>query len=256
MQSAPRAKSIPVRHLWWCLPLMLGSVLLRPNARLQAASNTALVVDAARAGDQPAVRKLIKEHANVNAPANDGSTALLWAAYHSDAEMTKALLAAGASVDAANHYGVTPLLQASRNGDVEVMKALLDAAEKIAAQSEKPEQKLRALTRIFVQLYVGAASRQRVLLNELENLTAEQRKIVVGIQHKLIHLVENIIAEVRPALSGRNPLGTPAAMLYFGMINWMHTWLDAGGRAKPARIADLTVNIFLDGVVSGDIPTQ
>ena len=66
--------------------------------------------------------KLIKEHADVNAPANDGSTALLWAAYHSDAEMAKALLAAGATVDAANHYGVTPLLQASRNGDVEVMR--------------------------------------------------------------------------------------------------------------------------------------
>jgi AcrR family transcriptional regulator len=136
------------------------------------------------------------------------------------------------------------------------VKALLDAAESIAAQSDKPEQKLRALTRTFVQLYVGAANRQRVLLNELENLTAEQRKIVVGIQHKLIHLVENIIAEVRPALSGRNPLGTPAAMLYFGMINWMHTWLDSSGRAKPARIADLTANIFLDGVMNGDIPTQ
>ena len=136
------------------------------------------------------------------------------------------------------------------------VKALLDAAQTIAAQSDKPEQKLRALTRAFIQLYVGAASRQRVLLNELENLTADQRKIVVGIQRNLIRIVEEIIAQVRPALSGRNPLGTPAAMLYFGMINWMHTWLDASGRAKPARIADLTVNIFLDGVVNGDIPTQ
>jgi AcrR family transcriptional regulator len=136
------------------------------------------------------------------------------------------------------------------------VKALLDAAQTVATQSENPEQKLRALTRAFVQLYVGAADRQRVLLNELENLTAEQRKIVVGIQRNLIRVVEEIVAAVRPALSGRNPLGTPAAMLYFGMINWMHTWLDASGRAKPARIADLAVNIFLDGVVNGDIPTQ
>ena len=55
-------------------------------------------LDAAKADDLPAVRKLIKEHADVNAAANDGSTALLWAAYHSDAEMTKALLAAGAGL--------------------------------------------------------------------------------------------------------------------------------------------------------------
>src|SRR5579884_182265 len=101
-------------------------VLLGP-ALLQAASNPAAVADAARADDLAAVRKLISGHAEVNAVAADGSTGLLWAAYHSDLEMTKALLAAGAEVDAANRYGVTPLLQASRNGNVEIMRALLDA---------------------------------------------------------------------------------------------------------------------------------
>jgi ankyrin repeat protein len=85
------------------------------------------VADAARTDDLPAVLKLIKDHVDVNGPANDGSSALLWAAYHSDLEMTKALLAAGAWVDTPNHYGVTPLLQASRDGDIEVMRALLDA---------------------------------------------------------------------------------------------------------------------------------
>jgi AcrR family transcriptional regulator len=134
------------------------------------------------------------------------------------------------------------------------VKTLLDAAERIAGQREAPAKKLRSLTRQFIQLYLGAASRQRVLLNELDNLTTDQRKIVVGIQRDLIAIVERILSELRPALSGRNPLGTPAAMLYFGMINWMHTWLDASGRAKPARIADLTANIFLNGIVDGDIP--
>jgi AcrR family transcriptional regulator len=135
------------------------------------------------------------------------------------------------------------------------VKALLDAAERISAQSDTPQDKLRAMTREFIQLYVGAASRQRVLLNELENLTADQRKIVVGIQRSLVRIVEKTISEIRPVLSGRNPLGTPAAMLYFGMINWMHTWLDARGRAKPGGIAELAANIFLNGVVNGDIPS-
>jgi len=127
MNSAKRASAKSARYIGWCLALLLGFVLARPHALLQAASNIAVVADAARTDDLPAVRKLIKEHADVNAPANDGSSALLWAAFHSDAEMTKALLAAGAWVDTPNHYGVTPLLQASRNGDVEVMRMLLDA---------------------------------------------------------------------------------------------------------------------------------
>jgi ankyrin repeat protein len=100
--------------------------MMQPNFPLRAASNMTVVADAAKADDLSEVRKLVKERADVNTVANDGSTALLWAAYHSDVEMTKALLAAGAAVDVANHYGVTPLLQASRNGDVDVMKVLLD----------------------------------------------------------------------------------------------------------------------------------
>src|SRR5437016_11265227 len=109
MQPARITSARPARSVWWCLTLMLGFVFMQPNVLLHAASNTTAVADAAKANELPAVRKLIKEHADVNAAANDGSSALLWAAFHSDAEMTKALLAAGAAVDAANHYGVTPL---------------------------------------------------------------------------------------------------------------------------------------------------
>src|SRR5678815_4242273 len=94
MQLARRSTARPVRRAWRSLPLLLGFVLMQPNVLLHAASSRAAVADAAKADDLPAVRKLIKEHADVNAAANDGSSALLWAAYHSNSEMTKALLAA------------------------------------------------------------------------------------------------------------------------------------------------------------------
>jgi len=126
---------------------MLGLVLVRPNVLLQAAPNVVAVADAARADDLSEVRKLIKEHGDVNTAANDGSSALLWAAFHSDVEMTKSLLAAGATVDAANHYGVTPLLQASRNGDVEVMRALLDAGAQATRWHAEGETPLMAAAR-------------------------------------------------------------------------------------------------------------
>src|SRR5438874_3270701 len=116
MQSTKRVSE---KYASWCLPLILGF------APLHAASNMTAVVDAARADNTAAVRKLISEHGEVNGAAADGSSALLWAAYHSNLEMTKALLAAGAVADSGNRYGVTPLLQASRNGDVEIMRALV-----------------------------------------------------------------------------------------------------------------------------------
>ena len=147
MQSAKRATARSVRHIWLCLPVTLMLVSVRPNARLQAASSMTAVADGARADDLPAVHKLIKEHVDVNASANDGSSALLWAAYHSNVEMTKALLAAGSVADAPNHYGVTPLLQASRNGDVEVMRALLDAGAQPTRWHAEGETPLMAASR-------------------------------------------------------------------------------------------------------------
>ena len=147
MQSARRATASHVWRECWCLALLLGFVLMRPNVLLHAASNIPAVADAAKADDLPAVRKLIKEHADVNIPANDGSTALLWAAYHSNVELTKALLAAGALVDAANHYGVTPLLQASRNGDAQVIQVLLDAGAEPTRWHAEGETPLMAASR-------------------------------------------------------------------------------------------------------------
>lgn len=49
-------------------------------------------------------------------------------------------------------------------------------------------------------------------------------------------------------------LKRPTVMLYFGMINWTHTWFDANGAATPEQIADLATSVFLDGLERGEIP--
>ena len=124
--------------------------------------------------------------------------------------------------------------------------------QEISARELVPAEKLRALTLAFVRLYVGAAARQRVLLNELQRLSKEQRAIVIGIQRRLIAIVEGILGELRPDLG--SPMKAPAAMLWFGMINWMHTWLDPQGLVPPSRIAELAADVFLDGMERTKIP--
>jgi len=125
--------------------------------------------------------------------------------------------------------------------------ALLEAAQDVLSRPLEPEQKLRTITREFMKHYVGAASRQKVLLNELGNLPSARRKAIVDIQHRLIETVQDVLASIRPDLRDRAALRRPAVMLYFGMINWTHTWMNETGAAKPADIADLAANIFLDG---------
>jgi ankyrin repeat protein len=108
----------------WLLASLIAITL--PGGLGHAAGDGAVAAAASR-GDAVTVRALIAKRANVNEPARDGSTALLWAAYHSDLDMAQALIAAGARVDAANKYGITPLLQASRTGDTPMVRALLRA---------------------------------------------------------------------------------------------------------------------------------
>jgi AcrR family transcriptional regulator len=132
--------------------------------------------------------------------------------------------------------------------------SLLDAAENVLKMPGNAADKLRSLTSEFMTLYVGAASRQRVLLNDLDHLPKARRAIIVGIQRRLVDIVEELLTEIRSDLGARTALRWPTAMLYFGMINWTHTWMNAGGPAKPDKIAKLAASVFLDGLIAADIP--
>jgi ankyrin repeat protein len=88
--------------------------------------NDTQVADAAMKGDLDAVRTLLKQGADVNAPQGDGMTALHWAAYKDSPEMLQALLYAGANPGAALRInGMTPLFFAGQNGNPTTVDMLL-----------------------------------------------------------------------------------------------------------------------------------
>lgn len=122
------------------------------------------------------------------------------------------------------------------------------AMAEVLALALSPPETLRELTRSFMRLYVGAADRHKVLLNELDNLPAEQRADIVSRQRVLIRAVEQLLIEIQPRLKRRKRDLTPTAMLYFGMINWTHTWFRPTGGASDQKVADLAVDITLRGL--------
>ena len=78
-------------------------------------------------GDTAAVRVLIDQRADVNAPQADGATALHWAVYRRTCTAADLLIRAGANVKAATREGATPLWLASTAGDAAMIAALIKA---------------------------------------------------------------------------------------------------------------------------------
>jgi AcrR family transcriptional regulator len=126
------------------------------------------------------------------------------------------------------------------------IKSLVDAVDEVEQSAGSPQDKLRALTRDFMRLYAGAGARQKVLLNELDRLPAPARALIVNEQRQLIAYVESLLQAIDPEID--QPHLRPAAMLYFGIINWTHTWYRAEGPVPPEEIADMATAMALRGL--------
>src|SRR5687768_5618965 len=87
----------------------------------------ATLLEAAAAGDVVAVRALLKQGRDVNAPGEDGATALHWAVRADALAVVDALITAGANVAAKNALGVSPIYIAASDGNVALLRRLLDA---------------------------------------------------------------------------------------------------------------------------------
>jgi ankyrin repeat protein len=100
--------------------------LLAALVDLTAAGDLRLI-EAVKHGKSNAVRALLKQRIDVNAPQGDGATALHWAVHLNDAATTDLLLRAGARANVANDIGATPLYLACTNRNAVLVERLLAA---------------------------------------------------------------------------------------------------------------------------------
>lgn len=145
--------------------LVIGAV----SAAILFAATDTRAIDAVKAHDIAALRSLVKEHADVNAPEPDGATALQWAAHANDLEAVEILLRAGANPRAASRYGVTPLSEAATYGSAALVEALLKAgADPNTLTTERGETVLMTASR------VGNAAAVKVLIDHGADVNAKE----------------------------------------------------------------------------------
>jgi AcrR family transcriptional regulator len=111
------------------------------------------------------------------------------------------------------------------------------------------EERLRALILRFVREYANAQHEHRVLTEDVRFLDDAEREQVQGAQRRVVAAIAEAIAAVRPTLQ-RHELDRPLAMLLFGMINWMFTWLRPDGSLTHEQMAPLVADLFFGGLAA------
>lgn len=122
---------------------------------------------------------------------------------------------------------------------------LLAVVERVSARAESPQALFHMLTRELLRCYAGAADRQKVLLYELASLPETQRREIVGKQREIIHRVEDMLIRAKPSLEQDETRLRAKVMLFFGMLNWTHTWFRANGPISRDELAEMAADTIL-----------
>jgi TetR/AcrR family transcriptional regulator len=165
--------------------------------------------------------------------------------------MSEVARASGISKASLYHYVADKyrLLVEITEGHVDRLRAL--ARE--AAAIEDPQVRLAALIERFMAAYAGARAAHRVLTEDVRFLEPADRRRVLDGQREVVRVFAAAVGEARPELASAR-LDKPLAMLLFGMMNWMFTWLRPGGDLSHADMTPVVIELFLGGLAAVRAP--
>ena len=160
--------------------------------------------------------------------------------------MNQVAQACGVSKPSLYHYvrDKYQLLVEIAEGHVTLLKTL---ASQVQGLPLDPQAQLRELIDSFLGAYAGSRAAHRVLTEDVKFLEPADRERLLAVQREVVAAFADAIALVRPELRSAE-LHKPLTMLLFGMMNWMFTWLQPGGRLTHALMAPVVADLFLGGL--------
>lgn len=123
----------------------------------------------------------------------------------------------------------------------------------VQAQQLDAHARLLQLIHSFVKEYAGARHAHRVLTEDVRFLNDEDRTRILDRQRRVVTAFSSTIREIRPETDEAGIAG-PMAMLLFGMINWMFTWLRPEGALSHEAMAPIVADLFLGGLGAVRLP--
>jgi TetR/AcrR family transcriptional regulator len=136
------------------------------------------------------------------------------------------------------------LLVEIAEGHVAKLNALV---EEVQRELLAPEARVRRLIGAFLDVYADSQAAHRVLTEDVKFLQDADRERVLAAQRAVVSGFADAVADARPDLRHADLL-KPLTMLLFGMMNWMFTWLQPGGRLTHTAMAPVVADLFFGGL--------
>lgn len=118
-----------------------------------------------------------------------------------------------------------------------------------------PEARLRRLIASFLSVYARSQSEHRVLTDDVRFLAAPEREPILAAERRVVAAFADAIAATRPDLHAVH-LEKPLAMLLFGMMNWMFTWLRPDGPLSHDDLAPVVADLLFGGLGAVRVPER
>ncbi|MCC7166924.1 MAG: TetR/AcrR family transcriptional regulator [Rhodospirillales bacterium] len=117
------------------------------------------------------------------------------------------------------------------------------------------EEILQRVVDVVVSVNAGSPNEQRVLLNDLDLLSAKEQEAIKQLERNLVGAVADLLVRLDRHKRITKRTKKMYAMMLFGIINYTYIWYDPKGPVPPSEFARLAVEIFLDGFESALRPS-
>ncbi|MFN0185296.1 MAG: TetR/AcrR family transcriptional regulator [Aquabacterium sp.] len=166
--------------------------------------------------------------------------------------MNEVAAACGLSKATLYHYyrDKDALLVEIAEGHVSRLAAMVDA---VAAEALPPQARLHRLIERILAEYAGAQHAHRVLTEDVRFLRPADRRRILDQERHVVAAFSGALAEWRPDLQAAQ-MTTPVAMLLFGSINWMFTWLKPQGALGYEAMAPIVWQLLCGGLPAVQAP--
>lgn len=135
------------------------------------------------------------------------------------------------------------------------VELLRSTAQSCIDPSKSSKDQLRHILDRFLEIYETAGARHRILVNDLNQLSPQQKDEIVTIENDITRIFKSLVSQISSSRnegttstpSGGN-IDTARTFLLLSMINWTHTWFNPDGTMSSKELGALVYDIFVNGV--------